>query len=57
MPENFEQLPLPAPARWNTAPWKGLVLHYDDLRQSSDPEALIEATCEALYRLLVPTLG
>lgn len=57
MPEGFEALPLPAPARWNTAPWKGLVLHYDDLRQSDDPQALIEATCEALYRLLAPRLG
>jgi hypothetical protein len=56
MPAGFAALPLPAPARWNTAPWKGLVLHYDDLRQSDDPEALIEATCEALYRLLAPTL-
>lgn len=56
MPEGFEALPLPAPARWNTAPWKGLILHYDDLRQSGDPEALIEATCETAYRLLAPTL-
>lgn len=57
MPEGFATLPLPAPSRWNTEPWKGLILHYDDLRQSDDPEALIEATCEAAFRLLAPTLA
>lgn len=57
MPAGFAALPLSAPARWNTAPWKGLILHYDDLRAAEDPEALIEATCEAAYRLLAPTLA
>lgn len=50
------ELVLPAPAHWNTAPWKGLALHYEDLRQSDEPEALIEATLETVYALLAPTL-
>jgi Family of unknown function (DUF5996) len=57
MPEGFAELPLLAPATWNVAPWKGMILHYDDLRASDDPEALIEATCEAVYQMLAPTLA
>jgi Family of unknown function (DUF5996) len=56
MPEGFEQLPLPAPAQWNTAGWKGMRVHYDELARTDHPEALIEALFERVYRLLAPTL-
>jgi hypothetical protein len=56
MPEGFEQLPLPAPARWNTAGWKGMRMPYDELVKADDPEALIEALFEDVYMLLAPTL-
>ena len=56
MPEGFEQLPLPAPARWNTAGWKGMRVSYDELAKADDPEALIEALFESVYELLAPTL-
>jgi hypothetical protein len=56
MPDGFEQLPLPAPAQWNTAPWKGMRVPYDELDKVEDPEALIEALFEHVYMLLAPTL-
>jgi hypothetical protein len=40
MAEGFEQLPLPAPARWNTAGWQGMRLSYDELAKADDPEAM-----------------
>lgn len=56
MPEGFEQLPLPAPAQWHTAPWKGVYVPYDELARSSDPEALIEAIFSEVYQVLSPGL-
>jgi hypothetical protein len=56
MPEGFEQLPLSAPGRWNSAGWKGMRAPYDELATADDPEALIEALFEQVYRLLAPTL-
>jgi Family of unknown function (DUF5996) len=56
MPEGFEQLRLPTPARWHTEGWKGLFVAYDDLARADDPEALVESLFEAVYMLLAPTL-
>ncbi len=56
MPEGFERLPLPAPARWNIAPWKGMLVPYDELATADDPEALIGALFEHVYTLLAPSL-
>jgi hypothetical protein len=56
MPEGFERLPLPTPARWHTDGWRGVFVAYDDLARADDPEALVEALCEQVYRLLAPTL-
>jgi hypothetical protein len=56
MPEGFERLPLPAPARWHTETYKGLFASYDDLARADDPEELIESLFAAVYRLLAPSL-
>jgi hypothetical protein len=56
MPDGFEQLPLPAPAQWNSAGWKGLRVSYDELAKSDSPEALIEGLFAHVYALLAPTL-
>jgi len=56
MPAGFETLPLPAPARWQTATYNGLFVAYDDLAKADDPEALIEALFEQVYALLAPSL-
>lgn len=56
MPERFEQLPLPAPARWHTEGWKGMSVAYDDLARVDDPVGLIESLFERVYELLAPTL-
>ena len=56
MPEGFEHLPLPEPAQWHTAPWKGVWVPYDDLAKSDNPEALIEQLFEQIYEVLSPTL-
>ncbi len=57
MPEGFEKLSLPAPAKWHTDGWNGVVVNYDELAQEGDPEAVIENIYEAVFRVLSPTLG
>jgi Family of unknown function (DUF5996) len=56
MPEDFDKLPLPKTAHWNTSPWKGVVVPYEELAKSTHPEADIERIFEAVYNLLAPTL-
>ena len=56
MPDGFETLPLPEGARWHTQGWKGMVIPYDVLEMTNDPEALIESAFEAVYNTLAPTL-
>jgi Family of unknown function (DUF5996) len=56
MPKEFEKLPLPQPAQWHTAPWKGVYVPYDELAKADNPEALIENLFEAIYNTLSPTL-
>jgi hypothetical protein len=57
MPDGFAALPLPLPASWYTESWRGMVLHYDTLREADDPEALVESAYEAVYRLLAPSFA
>ncbi len=40
---------LPPPVYWNTTPWTGSVLRYDDIGAAADPEAFTEAACEGIY--------
>ena len=56
MPDGFERLLLPAPARWNIAGWKGMRVSYEELAKADEPEALIEALFEHIYQLLAATL-
>jgi hypothetical protein len=56
MPDGFEDLPLPDGARWHTRGWKGMLIPYDVLEASHDPEGLIESAFEAVYHRLAPTL-
>jgi Family of unknown function (DUF5996) len=56
MPEGFDKLPLPKSAHWNTSPWKGMVVPYEELAKSDNPEAEIEGIFEAVYNILAPTL-
>ena len=57
MPKEFEKLPLPAGAVWNTTPWQGLVFPYDELMKQSDPEAVVEQTFLTVFEELAPSLG
>src|SRR5919202_4026234 len=56
MPDAFERLPLPAPARWHTSGWRGALVPYDALTAAEHPEAEIEAICAAIYGVLSPPL-
>ena len=56
MPEHFEQLELPEGAQWHTSTWKGVYIPYAELEKQDDPEAFIEASFAAIYKLLAPTL-
>jgi hypothetical protein len=47
---------LPAPARWHTTGWTGVVVPYDDFRGESDVSSYLESLCLALYRALLATL-
>ncbi len=56
MPDGFERLPLPEGARWNTQGWNGMVVPYDEMVRTDDPEALIESVLLAVHGTLSPTL-
>ena len=56
MPEHFEQLELPEGAQWHTSTWKGVYIPYTELEKQDDPEAFIEGSFAAIYKLLAPTL-
>lgn len=49
--------PLPAPARWHFEGWTGVVVDYDALTSSDNPEAVIEALCEGIYVALHPLIS
>lgn len=56
MPDGFEALPLPDGARWHTQGWKGMLISYDVLESSHDPEGLIESAFETVYGSLGASL-
>jgi hypothetical protein len=51
MPDGFKRLPLPAPARWNTAGCKGMRVPYEELAKADDPKTLIEALFEHILHI------
>lgn len=51
-PDGLTEQPLPAPARWYTEGWTGVVIQYDDLRGENDPEAALENTLMGVYRVI-----
>ncbi|MCA9909157.1 MAG: hypothetical protein KC519_10955, partial [Anaerolineae bacterium] len=56
-PEPFERPELPAPARWHTQGWTGVVVDYDAIaNQDDDPATFVEALCEGIFGALVPLL-
>lgn len=56
LPPQYSVPILPTPARWNTRPWTGVVLSYDDIAKTADPEAFVEASCLDIYRALLGLL-
>ncbi len=57
LPDGLTSLPLPAPARWHTAGWTGMVLAYDHLAGEHDPEGVIESVLRDVHRTVAPRLG
>jgi hypothetical protein len=57
LPGSYDPPELPAPARWNTERWTGVVLDYDDMRKPADPEGFIEDSCLGIYRSLAKLLN
>lgn len=51
-PEGAERTPLPSPAYWTTANWKGAVLGYDALLTNPDPVGAITRFAETAFRVL-----
>ena len=56
-PADFAPPPLPPGARWNTERWTGVVLPYHEISRQLNPEAFVEDSCAAIYRVLLPLLG
>jgi Family of unknown function (DUF5996) len=55
-PAGLADVPLPILAHVNTQPWTGIVVHYDDLVNTNDSEAVIEALYSEIYRAVSPLL-
>ena len=55
-PAELADIPLPVLAHVNLQPWTGIVVHYDDLIISNDPEAVIEELYNEIYRAVSPFL-
>jgi hypothetical protein len=51
-PADFAAPPLPAPARWHSEGWRGVVIDYDAISQHNDPEAAIERLCLHVFASL-----
>lgn len=54
MNEAIHAVEAPPPARWNRENWTGLVIDYDTLSKSDDPDALLEYTLLAIHRAIAP---
>jgi hypothetical protein len=56
LPEQYTPPQLPAPAYWNTQPWTGVVLPYNEVAKATDSEAYIEDACASIYAALMGLL-
>ncbi len=57
VPEGMVDVALPPLARWNTTPWKGVVMNYDDLIGESDIEGTLERTFAAIHGAIAPLVA
>jgi hypothetical protein len=57
MPKDTPLPSLPAPARWWTEGWTGVVVDYDDLAQQADPAQFVEQICLDIFDVVRPLLG
>jgi hypothetical protein len=55
-PPGLLDVQLPAPARWNTEPWTGVVIDYDTLAADSDAESTLERLLLDIHASLSPLL-
>jgi len=56
MPDDAMTTPLPAPARWTTDGWTGVVIDYDTLRAESQPDEVLESTLKAMFEMMAAWL-
>ena len=56
-PPDVQLPPLPAPARWTTETWKGVVVDYEDIAWKQDPAAFVEQMCLDIFAAIRPLLG
>ncbi len=55
-PEPFQAPPVPEPAFWHREGWRGVVIRYEDLIGSADPDALVESLSREVFSILAPLL-
>ncbi|MDX2141278.1 MAG: DUF5996 family protein [Chloroflexota bacterium] len=55
-PANSAFVSLPAPARWHNEGWTGVVVDYDDILRSPQPEIYVEQMCLGIFSALRPLL-
>lgn len=56
-PQPFNPPDLPAPARWHTKGWTGVVVDYEAIAGQEDPTAFVESLCEGIFGALGTLLG
>jgi hypothetical protein len=57
IPSGLLDLKLPAPGYWHTTGWTGVVIPYDEIAKSSDPEGIIEDLQYTIFKKVSPLLG
>lgn len=55
--EDYSIPKLPSPAYWNTTPWTGVVVPYDDFSQEDDPETFIDEMFVQIRQALLPLIA
>lgn len=56
IPENLTATPLPAPARWTSDGWTGVIIDYDNLRAAEHPLTVLETTLREIFSILAGRL-
>jgi hypothetical protein len=56
LPDRLTSLPLPAPSRWHTTGWTGMLLDYDQFARDRDPEGVIESVLRDVHMTVSPRL-